>query len=149
MFGIPAVVGALLAVVALGGGMAMAAGPDYSGQTYAKAAEQISSGGGTAVIATVIGEQLATDDCLVTGSKIGSNLDSSGRSRGYQVLLDLNCNQTLAAPGKPGNSAATSEGKAEKGLIHTGDFCSAPAQADYTPCAEWCSQHDGYCTANF
>lgn len=139
----------LVATATLDGAVAAASGPDYSGQTYADASAQIASGGGTPVIATVVGEQLQTGDCIVTGSRKASNLDSSGRSRGYQVLLDLNCNMTLAAPGKPGNSAASPAGRPQKQLIETGNWCSQPEQADYADCATFCAENQGFCTANF
>lgn len=108
--------GVILSVVigiALSGGVAAASGPDYSGQTYGKAAKQI-SGWGTPIIASVVGDQLVTDDCIVTSSKMGSFLDPSGRPRKSQVLLNLNCNGSLAGPGKPGNSLASPQGKKMK-----------------------------------
>ncbi len=108
------VVTGVFSVCALGAGVAAAA-PDLSGQTYGKAAAQIKSWGSTPVIATVVGDQLATDDCIVTKSAVDGNLDSSGRARSpSRFLLSLNCNATLAGPGKPGNSLASPEGRNTK-----------------------------------
>ena len=89
-----------VAVALLGSGTAVAIN-DYAGSTYGDAASSISGWGGSAVIATRIGDYLPTDQCMVTGS----------RNRGSQVLLDLNCNATSALEGHPGNSVVTPEGR--------------------------------------
>ena len=80
----------------------------YSGQTFAKASEAVKSNGGTPVISTIVGSQLATDDCMVTNAHKSITLDSSGKSAHNGTwLFDLNCNQVVAGPGKAGNSAIT------------------------------------------
>ncbi|WP_328361024.1 hypothetical protein OG976_09500 [Mycobacterium sp. NBC_00419] len=127
----------LFAAAALGVGAANAAGPDYSGQTYADASKQISRGGSTPVIASVVGDQLSTDDCMVESSSKATNLDSSGRSRGSEILLHLNCNQALAAPGKPGNSAASPGGQKAK-----------QQQERDAANVRYLNAHPAYCTAN-
>jgi len=103
------------AVVATGVAVASAglahADNDYAGQTYADAAKAISASGGTETIATVVGDQLPTPQCQVTGSRNASFLDSSGNNPGGRVLLDLNCNAAIATPGNPGNSAASPQGQ--------------------------------------
>lgn len=131
---------AVIAAGLFGVGMAAAAPPNLSGQTYGKAVEQIKSWGATPVIATVVGDQLATDDCVVTNSAKASNLDSSGRSRGSQILLNLNCNAVLAGPGKPGNSAATPEGQAA--LADANKINGATAYDLKSGVVPWCGQSE-------
>lgn len=92
----------------------VASADPYAGQTYGDAKGQIASMHQTAVIATVSGDRLATDDCIVVSSAKSSFLDSSGDSRNNEVLVNLNCNEGIAAPGKPGNSAMSPAGQAAK-----------------------------------
>ncbi|WP_082690690.1 hypothetical protein [Mycobacterium sp. M26] len=84
---------------------------EYAGQTYADASQAIQRAGGTDTIATVVGDQLPTTQCRVTGSRSASFLDSSGNNPGGRVLLDLNCNADLASPGNPGNSVSSPQGQ--------------------------------------
>lgn len=84
---------------------------EYAGQTYGEASQAIQQSGGTDTIATVVGDQLPTSQCRVTGSRSASSLDAGGNSPGGRVLLDLNCNTDLASPGNPGNSAASPQGR--------------------------------------
>ncbi len=103
------------AVVAAGFALALAgvahADNEYAGQTYAEAQQAIQQTGGTDTIATVVGDQLPTTQCQVTGSRNASFLDASGTNPGGRVLLDLNCNEGVASPGNPGNSAASPQGQ--------------------------------------
>lgn len=80
---------------------------EYAGQTYGDASQTIQQSGGADTIATVVGDQLPTSQCRVTGSRSASFLDASGSNPGGRVLLDLNCNTDLASQGNPGNSAAS------------------------------------------
>ena len=82
---------------------------EYVGSTYAKAAEDISRYG-KAIIVSRIGDYLPTEECIVVGSRTGNFNDSSGNVRGGTVLLNLNCNDSVAGA-HAGNSAATPEGK--------------------------------------
>lgn len=110
---------------------------EYVGMTYDKASSQISSWGGTATIATRTGEALQTGDCIVVGSRTASFLGSSGFAGGSQVLLNLDCNQALADPGHPGNSAASPAGKQVK-----------QQQTDLkwlNKNTEYCSEYASYC----
>ena len=131
--------GAIATVIAtaglMGGGVASAA-PDFSGKTYGEAAEQIQSWGATAVIETVVGDQLPTDQCLVSNTKKSSFLDSSGRQSGSAYLLSLNCNGILAQNGKAGGSAATPEGRKMAKQLRALQWVNE----DPTRCdgAEWC-----------
>lgn len=100
--------GVLLAVLLvlgmIGAGMAIGKKPPYVGQTYAKAAAKIISNNQTPVIRSVVGSQLATDDCIVTNAQ-------KSKSRKRTWLLDLNCTNLVATPGHPGNSVTTPLGK--------------------------------------
>ena len=100
--------GVLLAVLLvlgmIGAGMAIAKKPPYVGQTYAKAAAKIIGNNQTPVIRSVVGSQLATDDCIVTNAQ-------KSKSRKRTWLLDLNCTNPVASPGHPGNSVTTPQGK--------------------------------------
>ena len=83
---------------------------EYEGLTYAEAVNAIGKSG-TVKIASKVGSFLPTDQCIVTGSRNASFLDSSGNNPGGVVMLDLNCNYMFALPGVPGNSHASPEGR--------------------------------------
>jgi hypothetical protein len=88
---------------------------DYAGQTYSDASSAISKAGNKAVIAASSGTQLSQGDCVVTRSQKAPWLKGDNFSPVTDtVLLYLNCNAKLAAPGVPGNSLASPEGRAEK-----------------------------------
>ncbi|WP_233211126.1 hypothetical protein [Mycobacterium sp. shizuoka-1] len=72
---------------------------EYVGQTYADATQAITQAGMTETIATVVGGQLPTSQCRVTGSRMASFLDSSGNNPGGRIMLDLNCNADFAPAG--------------------------------------------------
>ena len=110
VLGIGAVGVAAASFAAFGSGTASAIN-EYAGQTYADAAQAISGNGQSAVIATRVGSFLPTDQCTVTGSRSANFLDSSGTSSGGRVLLYLNCNNSFAAAGVPGNSIGSPEGR--------------------------------------
>ncbi|GAY14333.1 hypothetical protein [Mycobacterium sp. shizuoka-1] len=112
--GLAVIVGVVATMGLLGFGVAWGSG-SYEGKTYAKAAERLQSMGITPVIATIIGSQLPTDDCVVVNSYRPITRNSSGRvAHKATVMLDLNCNNNVAAPGKPGNSVMTPQGKLGK-----------------------------------
>lgn len=96
--------------------VAVAAGsPPFYGETYAKAADAIKGRNATPEISTVIGSQVPIDDCIVTNAYPSITLNSTGRAAHSRTwFFDLNCNQPVAAPGKPGNSVATPEGRKAK-----------------------------------
>ena len=95
---------------AFGSGTASATN-EYAGQTYNDAAQAISDAGQSPVIATRVGSFLPTGSCVVTGSRSANFLDSSGTNSGGRVLLYLNCNNSFAAAGVPGNSIGSPEGR--------------------------------------
>ena len=104
---------AALSVTMFGSGVALA--DAVTGHTYSDAAAAISGVNGTPVIATVSGDQLAIDDCIVTSWHTSKFLNSSGKNdRSKEWLLNLNCNNRVASPGKPGNSMVTPEGAQAK-----------------------------------
>ena len=110
VLGISAVGVAAASFAIFGSGTASATN-EYAGQTYADAAQAISDAGQSAVIATRVGSFLPTDQCQVTGSRSANFLDSSGTNAGGRVLLYLNCNNSFAAAGVPGNSIGSPEGR--------------------------------------
>jgi hypothetical protein len=108
--GVGAVSAAAASFAVFGSGIA-AATNEYAGHTYADAAQAISDAGQSATIATRVGDFLPTDQCMVTGSRSANFLDSSGTNSGGRVLLHLNCNNSFAAAGVPGNSIGSPEGR--------------------------------------
>ena len=111
--GIGAAGAAAASVAVFGSGIASATN-EYAGQTYADASKAISDAGQSATIATRVGSFLPTDQCIVTGSRSADFLDSSGTNPGNRVLLYLNCNNTFATAGVPGNSIGSPEGRAAR-----------------------------------
>jgi hypothetical protein len=91
-------------------GAGTASADALTGKTYSDAAAIVSGWNRTAVVETVNGSQLASDDCIVSSWRKWTTTDPAGK-RLNQVLMNLNCNQGLAAPGKPGNSMASPEGR--------------------------------------
>lgn len=142
---------ATVASGAFGAGVAAAKGPNLSGQTYAKASEQISGWGQKAIISSVVGDQLAMSDCIVTGSNRGTFLDSSGRKQAASILLDLNCDASLAAAGKPGLSAASTMGRKEKKELKSlAWYDKDPTRCDSTSieyCKQLCDKYSDECSA--
>lgn len=107
--GVGALSSAALLSLLFGTGSASAVN-EYEGMTYAQAANAL---GRAPIVATKVGSFLPTNQCVVTGSRSASRLDSSGNNRGG-VLVDLNCNYMFALPGVPGNSLGSPEGRAAR-----------------------------------
>jgi hypothetical protein len=101
-----AVGGAAALAVIFGAGPAVADN-EYKGLTYAKVQERT---GNRAVISSRTGSYLPTEECIVTGNRRASFLDSSGNGNA-KILVDLNCNDTTALNGHPGNSVVTPAGQ--------------------------------------
>ncbi len=132
-------------LVVFGSGSASAVN-EYAGQTYDKAVQAISSGGGTAVIATKEGSYLPLDQCLVVGSRSASFLDSSGNKQGGKVLLDLNCNDNSALNGHPGNSVTTPEGQKVHQIQNTAKQINENyAEATAAGQKSWCEENSSDC----
>ncbi|AKK29425.1 hypothetical protein [Mycobacterium sp. EPa45] len=113
VLGIGGVAATAASVVVFGSGTAFAIN-EYAGMTYADASQKISQAGQSATIATRVGSFLPTDQCVVTGSRSADFLDSSGTNPGNRILLYLNCNNTFATAGVPGNSMGSPEGRAAR-----------------------------------
>jgi hypothetical protein len=109
-----AVGGAAALAVIFGAGPAVADN-EYKGLTYAKVQERT---GNRAVISSRTGSYLPTEECIVTGNRRASFLDSSGNGNA-KILVDLNCNDTMTA-GHPGYSLATEQGQKAEQLKATG-----------------------------
>ena len=151
------VLGSAAALVAVFGSGSASAVNEYAGQTYEEAASSISDWG-TPVIASRVGSYLPTEQCMVTGSRAANFLDSSGNGRSGTVLLDLNCNDTSAFNGHPGNSVATPEGRQVKefrdaAVRINNDFAKATAAGQTSFCeeeADYCQkvcEESGTCSA--
>lgn len=100
---------AVIAAATLGAfGSAGGASADsqYNGQTYTQARETITKTGMTSKVGTVVGDQVPTAQCIVTGSKTLPVQGSSGTTGGNEVLLDLDC--TAAAQSKASAAAIPS-----------------------------------------
>jgi hypothetical protein len=99
-------------VTIVGPGIATAAADDDSGQTYADATAKLSEAGKKAVITSRSGDSLPQSKCIVTHSQSAPWLKGKGFTPVTNtVLLDLNCNATVATATTPGNSAASPEGR--------------------------------------
>jgi len=123
------VCGVLLAFTAFGAGIASA--DPYAGKTYAQAAADIAKRNGTPIVATMSGNQLAKDDCIVISGTKSIFLDSSGNARRGEYLLNLNCNRTLATPGHPGGSLMSPGGpKAKKDDVFAVKVAKDPTICD-------------------
>lgn len=111
--GLVAVAASVAAVGVFSAGLAHA--DPYVGRTYSDASERISNSGRTPIVATVNGDSLALDDCIVESWNNSNFLDgTTGGGPDREVLLNLNCNYKYAQPGRPGNSVASPEGRAAK-----------------------------------
>jgi hypothetical protein len=109
------------------------------GKTYSDAAATVSGWGSKAIISTVVGDALKTDECIVTSSRKASFAkgDNFEHTSGY--LLALNCNAKLAGPGSPGNSAASSEGRAHKELLGKAQWINSEDGS------KWCAENVDDC----
>jgi hypothetical protein len=131
-----------------GVGTSAAADP-YIGKTYAEAASKIANRGGTVVIETVVGAQLPMDQCIVESWHRASYVKKDNFDHDRQrYLLALNCAAKVAGGGKPGNSLATPEGKAQKAIEdRAAAFNSNPARCEKNleSCLRFC-QKNGLCS---
>jgi hypothetical protein len=105
---------AALTVLAISGSGVAAADTDVTGQKYSDAQSALSSAGFKPVVDTVVGDQSSWPDCVVTRTQkrtVQPPANSSG-SATSEMLVSLNCEAGVASATKPGNSAASPEGKA-------------------------------------
>lgn len=136
--------GGLAFLAAIFGAGTANADNEYAGLTYEKAVARM--GGQTPVIASRVGDYLPTEQCIVTGSRSGNFLDSSGNNRGGQVLLHLNCNGASAMGGHPGNSVMSPAGKADLQQREIAkDINEGYAQATAAGEESWCEKNASSC----
>ncbi|HTH92810.1 hypothetical protein [Mycobacterium sp.] len=112
--GVGAAAASLVALAISASGVAAAAGSDVTGQKYSDAQSALSSAGLKPVVETVVGDQKAWPDCVVTRAQkrtVQPPENSSG-SASNEMLVSLNCEAGIATATTPGNSAASPEGKA-------------------------------------
>lgn len=99
------------ATISIGAGVAAAA-PDVTGQTYRDAKSTIQEQGAAVVIATRTGGSPDVDKCIVTNAWDKPSVTQPRQAKGPdEVWVALSCNAAIAAPGAPGNSAASQEGR--------------------------------------
>ena len=138
-------IGSLAFLAAIFGAAPANAINEYVGQTYEKASSNINQYG-KAVIASRVGSYLPTEKCIVTGSRRGNFLDSSGNNQGSTVLLDLNCNDTSAMGGHPGNSVMTPTGKRDQQQRESAkDISDNYAEATAAGQKSWCEENADQC----
>jgi len=112
--GVGAAAASLVALAISASGVAAAAGSDVTGQKYSDAQSALSSAGLKPVVETVIGDQKAWPDCVVTRAqkRTVQPPENSGGSATNEMLVSLNCEAGIATATTPGNSAASPEGRA-------------------------------------
>jgi len=105
---------AALAALAISGSGVAAAATDVTGQKYSDAQSALSSSGLKPVVETVVGDQKAWPDCVVTRAqkRTVQPPENSGGSATNEMLVSLNCEAGIATATTPGNSAASPEGRA-------------------------------------
>jgi len=114
VLGVGAAAASLVALAISASGVAAAAGSDVTGQKYSDAQSALSSAGLKPVVETVVGDQKAWPDCVVTRAQkrtVQPPENSSG-SATDEMLVSLNCEAGIATATTPGNSAASPEGRA-------------------------------------
>jgi hypothetical protein len=93
-------------------GTGIAAADDYAGQTYGDASKAITDAGKKAVIASRAGDTLSDDNCIVTHSQSAPWIKGDNFAPVTDtVIVNLNCNATVASAKDPGNSAGSPEGR--------------------------------------
>jgi hypothetical protein len=118
---------------AFGGGLAHA--DALVGKTYSDAVATVTGWGEKAFISTVVGDGLETDKCIVTSSRKTSFAKNDNFQHQSGYLLSLNCGAPLAAPGSPGNSAASPEGRAHKEELGKAKFINSDDGS------KWCAEN--------
>ena len=98
------------ATISVGAGVATAA-PDVVGQTYKDAKNTIQESGAAVIVATRTGVMAEIDKCIVTKAWDKPSVTPARSAPKNEVWVALNCNAAIAAPGSPGNSAASPEGR--------------------------------------
>ena len=121
----------------------------YVGKTYAEASAKLSDNGYSAVISSVVGDQLATDDCIVLSSRKASYAETDNFDHGKNYLLALNCSAPLAHGGQPGNSLASPQGRKEKAIEERAARYNAKPETctkNLESCKKFCDSYEGRCS---
>ncbi|TPG34221.1 hypothetical protein [Mycolicibacterium hodleri] len=141
------VVVAIAALATFGSGISAAKDP-YVDQTYAYAAGKISERGGVPVVATIVGDQLSTDDCIVTSWRKATYASTDNFDHGKDYLFALNCSAKLAS-GSPGNSIMSPEGQAQKKIEdRAAAYNAKPSRCESSleSCQKFCEKNAGLCS---
>jgi PASTA domain len=99
--------------VGLWGAGTAAAAPDVVGKKYSDAKKEIEDAGGTAVIATRVGDELPEGQCIVTNITDASFLRIASADND-EISVSLNCAGPYATATNPGASVASPQGSAAK-----------------------------------
>ena len=126
VFGAGPAVAAVAASAALFGAGTAAAAPDVVGQTFSDAQSAIEDGGGSAIVASRVGDKLDEGDCIVTNAWDASFLRIDSAADG-QVNVALNCNGAYATATNPGTSVQNPLGREAKSAA---DEEAAAAEAE-------------------
>lgn len=108
----PAIAVAATSLALLAAGTAAAA-PDIVGMKYSDAQEEIEDSGGSAIVATRVGDKLEEGDCIVVNAWDASFLRID-EAADDQVQVALNCAGEYATATNPGASVASPLGREAK-----------------------------------
>jgi thiamine monophosphate kinase len=103
--------------------------------TFAKAKQVVASAGLEFEVSTTVGTALQQGDCVVSNQAMRSAVAFGREYKGSKLLLSLNCNDTVASAGHPGNSAASPEGREAKKEQAKVEWLSTTADGQ-----AWCAQ---------
>ena len=92
-----AVAVAALSAAGLSGPGIASADDQFNGQTYAEAQQAVSRAGMTSRVGAISGDELPTEQCIVTGSQTAEEFGASGSTGAGEVVLNLNCNRTATS----------------------------------------------------
>lgn len=93
------------------------AAADYVGQSYADASAEMNEAGLNPIVVTRVGDQLAEDECIVTGAWEPSLLRGVGDGFEYsedEIMVSLNCAGAYASETNPGASVQHPLGRVAK-----------------------------------
>lgn len=105
---------AAAAITVLAGSGTASADDEFNGQTYANAEQAIKQAGMTSRVGAVVGDDLPTDQCIVSGSHTAEVVGTSGFTGGSEVVLNLDCNSASTTPGPQQSEQATADAEQAK-----------------------------------
>jgi hypothetical protein len=121
----------------------------FVGQTYEKASATLTEKGLTPVISSVVGDQLPTDQCIVTSSRKPTYAVTDNFDHGKEYMLAINCSALVAHGGQPGNSAASPQGRKERAAEKKAARYNAKPElctSNLEGCKYFCDQNVGKCS---